>query len=571
MSANTSAPMSTEAASNGRFARAQSFVARAFAEPNPVWKRELKQSARLARTPIFLCLLTILLTLLLAAIGGIMTTRASSAQTGVALFHTFFSVAFFVVAVFGPAIAANGIASEREGRTWEALLLTGLSPHVIARGKFAASFTTVGMYVVMLAPVGAMPFLFGGITAAEVVFAFVFLFAVAALGVAFGLAVSSKLSSLRSAILLTVVLAVTFAVILFSIGGPGLSALAHARWSVVSAGPPVWLPVALARAPFGRAYVFYLLVLPTLVFALPSWLLYEVTLSNLLGESDDRSSGLKRCYLTTLAVLTLTIALPMVGSPSLRSADVGAAGMTFLSMTLFCATVVFQGDPVGPSRRVAWRFKHEGAGWVKRALGPSITGAASMLLVTGALAVFAVTAATLLATRLTATSNPAERVRILTVAAAAIALHVLSVGVAAFLRTRTASAATARLLLLGAIFLLAVAPWVAAAIVGVVGADEVSGLITASPSPFFAVVVYEELGRVDPRSPILWAGTTAAACWLACGLLLFMVARRRERRVVDERESYAAETALRLAREDEAASAESNSARAVQSEREGEA
>ena len=88
-------------------------------------------------------------------------------------------------AVVGPAVAANSIASEREGRTWEAVLLTGLSPTVIARGKFLAAFTAIAMYIVMLAPVGALPFLFGGVTATEVVLAFAGLFLIALLSVAF--------------------------------------------------------------------------------------------------------------------------------------------------------------------------------------------------------------------------------------------------------------------------------------------------------------------------------------------------------------------------------------------------
>ena len=45
----------------------------------------------------------------------------------------------------GPTVAANSIASEREGRTWEAVLLTGLTPKDIARGKFLAAYTTIAL------------------------------------------------------------------------------------------------------------------------------------------------------------------------------------------------------------------------------------------------------------------------------------------------------------------------------------------------------------------------------------------------------------------------------------------
>ncbi len=47
---------------------------------------------------------------------------------------------------------------------------------MIARGKFLAAYTNIAMYIVMLAPAGALPFLFGGVTATEVLAAFALFF-----------------------------------------------------------------------------------------------------------------------------------------------------------------------------------------------------------------------------------------------------------------------------------------------------------------------------------------------------------------------------------------------------------
>src|ERR1039458_7599201 len=58
-------------------------------------------------------------------------------------------LAYFVVVVVGPAVAANGVASEREGRTWEAVQLTGLTAKDVARGKFVAAYTTIALYIVV--------------------------------------------------------------------------------------------------------------------------------------------------------------------------------------------------------------------------------------------------------------------------------------------------------------------------------------------------------------------------------------------------------------------------------------
>jgi hypothetical protein len=113
----------------------QRLWSRLFGEPNPVWMRELKQAARLQRTPIILSVVTGMMTLLICSVGGVASTTAEPAKVGVGIFHTFFSLAYAVVTWLGPAVAANTIAGERSGRTWEALQLTGLGPRRIARGK----------------------------------------------------------------------------------------------------------------------------------------------------------------------------------------------------------------------------------------------------------------------------------------------------------------------------------------------------------------------------------------------------------------------------------------------------
>ena len=111
-------------------------------QPNPVWIRELKQAARLQRTPIILAVVTGMMTLLICSVGGVASTTAEPAKVGVGIFHTFFSLAFAVVTWVGPAVAANTIAGERGGRTWEALQLTGLSAATIARGKYTTGLMT---------------------------------------------------------------------------------------------------------------------------------------------------------------------------------------------------------------------------------------------------------------------------------------------------------------------------------------------------------------------------------------------------------------------------------------------
>ena len=220
-------------------------------EPNAIWMREMRQSARLARTPWILLVLVLAPALLLSTIGGLAASSSTSpAELGGMLFQTFFSLAYFVVVISGPWLAANGIAAEREGRTWEAVLLTGMTPKEIARGKFLAAYTAMALYIVALAPVGALSFLFGGVTAGEVVIAFVFLFLLAALAVAFGLAVSSLWSNSRGAIVVTLMLAFGLGPMLFSIGGVACSLLVHRMWPNVPEGMPISAAARLPARPF---------------------------------------------------------------------------------------------------------------------------------------------------------------------------------------------------------------------------------------------------------------------------------------------------------------------------------
>ena len=135
---------------------------------NPVLRRELRLITARGRFEWVVLVLTVAMTLVIASVAGRANTGMHPAYIGKVLFQTYFGIAHGLVLVAGPAVAASSIASEREGRTYEALALTGMSPAAMARGKFFAAVTNVGAYVLALAPVGALPFLFGGVSGTAV-------------------------------------------------------------------------------------------------------------------------------------------------------------------------------------------------------------------------------------------------------------------------------------------------------------------------------------------------------------------------------------------------------------------
>lgn len=528
-------------------------------DPNPIWIRELKQAVRLARTPVILCVLTILMTMLIAGIGGIASTESSPSKTGIILYHVYFSFAYFVVTLVGPTVAANGIAAEREGRTWEAVLLAGLEPGMIARGKFLAAYTTISLYIVMLAPVGALPFLFGGVTATETIVAFLFLFLIALMAVAFGLSMSSKMTSMRGAIAVTLLLALPFSILTFIVFGPVLSVAAHEAWSTVPEGPPIWLPTAYSRAPFDWTYVLSLFVGPVLAIGVPSWFMYEVTIANLTSPTDDRSTGLKRWFLVCIPILAIAGFAPIVGAPSANDTigySILSQGVFFLVLT-FCV-FLFQGDAIGPSRRVEAHWARVRAGGFRRFLGPNVVRTATLELGVGVACLAMLTAAGVYFTTTRPTYNDAGPEQVMLFGLYATGFFVFMLGLGTFARARSTSAMVARLILAGTVIALLITPWVVAAIVGVLGApsggwDE-DMLSIASPSPAFVFFAIAKAKETDPGT----APFASVACsfgYLLIGVLFLLAAKSRSAKIISQHEAMLADTDRLLAQEDEAADA----------------
>ncbi len=534
------------------------WLTRMVAEPNPLWTRELRQGARIGRTPWILFAITLVVSLLMCSIGGIAAANeARPADIGSALFQVFFSLAYLVVVVVGPTVAANSVASEREGRTWEAVLLTGLTPKQIARGKFLAAYTTIGLYIVVLAPVGALSFLFGGVGATDVVLAFVYLFLLAGLGVAFGLAVSSLMASLRGAIVLTLMLAVVVGPLVYFAVGFGLSFAVHGMWSEVPEGFPVWLPLAYTRASFGIEYVLFLLVLPLVVILLPAWFLYELTVSNLSGDGEDQSTGLKRWFCVTTPVLGAALAVPCAVTPD----DGGRMALAVTGIVAFLfylgfAALLFAFEPAGPSRRVRIHWDRNNAGFATRFLGPGLGRTSLLVAAVGfggllALAFFDMSVFQLLVTAAPKKAKYTEQVFFFALYLAPF--FVFFAGLTSWLRSRGNTPWITRIIALAVLFLAVAGPWVIAAIGGALsrhyGED---WLIIASPSPVYAGVMMASIDSSKSASmPVVEAGVVCGLVWGMVGLALLTAASRRSARTVAQQEEAMAATEAALRAEEE--------------------
>jgi hypothetical protein len=519
---------------------------------NPVLLREMRQAVRLTRTPVILSIVTIITGLLVCAIGGVASTEAPPAEVGTILYQAFFSLAFAVVSWIGPGVAALTIVGERAGRTWEPLVLTGLSPQAVARGKFLASMSYLGLYLATLAPVGALPFLFGGVTATEVLFGYALLAVFAVLAVGFGLAVSSGAATPAMALLVTLPLSVAGSLTTYFGLGVGGSVLAHELWSSVPSGSPVWLPTAYARADWGVAYATYLVALPLGVAAVAAGFFREVTVANLSDPSADRSTGLKRWFVAACLVSTLLGSIPpWLSSGKSWPAPMLAEGVVALLATF--ALFVLSSDPPGPSRRVLAQWQKAGAGALGRFLGPGLARTA-VLLVAATVASELVLMAVASMTAATTVSGRHEGSAAV-LGAYASCFFIFLAGFATFARSLPGSRLPPRAVLALALFAAVAGPLFVLAIAGLTTSWVDRSFWIAAPSPLYVFAMIETLESSLPKPRVLLAGSTAMAGWAVLGAVLGAIGQRRlERHRTATQEAWQ-NLEARLRAEDEAARA----------------
>src|SRR5439155_900912 len=126
---------------------------------------------------------------------------------------------YFIIVIISPPVAAVGLASEKDGRTWEALLLTGVDVRMIARGKFFTACTAVFAFLVMIAPASLLSLLLGGVTVAEVVLAFALLAIIGVIAAAYGVSVGAAAGGTGGATLVAMTSALVGAPVLYAAVG----------------------------------------------------------------------------------------------------------------------------------------------------------------------------------------------------------------------------------------------------------------------------------------------------------------------------------------------------------------
>ena len=175
---------------------------------NPVLRRELLERFRTRRSPWFLFFWTIGIGLLgyvsylvsqqvsTAILGRLLATE----YMGRFLFQAMAILMMTTVILVIPGVTALSIVSERERQTLPLLQVTQLSPLQLVLGKLSSSMSYFLLLLVAVAPVVAIPLLFGGMSFGDVFAALAMMLATAIMLGSASIAISSRATSSRGAV-----------------------------------------------------------------------------------------------------------------------------------------------------------------------------------------------------------------------------------------------------------------------------------------------------------------------------------------------------------------------------------
>lgn len=298
----------------------------------PILERDLRAMFRTPRYTRFFYVALAAMTFLVGVIALLGREEAVEISSfGVMLFQILFALLYVAIIVAVPVFSATAITGEREQRTLESLLLSGLSPWQIVSGKFASATVAVGLVIVALAPLAGLTFLFGGVSPIAVVVATYWAFVWVFVAVALGLAISAHAPTSRVALVLT---EVTFIPISFIVAMLVTVAGERSDWSHHDSftGPFWFTDVLVIQFTSLDAWVSLILI-PSFVAFLAIWLLVELAMTGLETTGADRSTRLK---LWTVVVTGTVYA----GAARIGAGPPGVAAQLFHALAYGLATTV---------------------------------------------------------------------------------------------------------------------------------------------------------------------------------------------------------------------------------------
>lgn len=163
---------------------------------NPVYQQEMRISARSFRLPLIILLCNSILALvalldMYSMINQVKTTAEIQYSSFLSLYIFGAAIEFVMLLLIVPALTSGSISGERERQTLNLLLTTPMTPLSIVVGKLLVSLSTVFLLIVSSFPILSLVFIYGGVTARDIVVLLCCFSSTALLGGCVGLCCSS--------------------------------------------------------------------------------------------------------------------------------------------------------------------------------------------------------------------------------------------------------------------------------------------------------------------------------------------------------------------------------------------
>jgi len=185
---------------------------------NPVYRREMKVSARSIRMPLIMAIFNCILAAF--ALGSMAATVNQARINGRVDYAAFLDIFRYLaiielalIVMVQPALTSGAISGERERQTLDLMLTTRLSPKDIVLGKLLSNLGEVVVVLISSLPILALIFTYGGVTVVDLVLVMVSFFMAALVSATIGILSSSICRSS------TVSTAISYAGILIVFGG----------------------------------------------------------------------------------------------------------------------------------------------------------------------------------------------------------------------------------------------------------------------------------------------------------------------------------------------------------------
>lgn len=174
---------------------------------NPVYKREIKVSARTSRMAITMLVFNGLLAgVALLNMHSLVEQAKFAAEIQYSSFLKLYifvsALEFALILLIIPSITAGSISGERERQTLDLMLTTKMKPLDIILGKLYASFSTLFILIISSFPILALAFIYGGLKVVDLCMLLLFFYIAAALIGSMGLMFSAlfKRSTMSSVV-----------------------------------------------------------------------------------------------------------------------------------------------------------------------------------------------------------------------------------------------------------------------------------------------------------------------------------------------------------------------------------